>query len=90
MFHKVKSVTPQNNYLLLVSFVEGVSKIYDIKPLFNKWPVFNELKEGHLFYDVKVDQGGYGISWNKNIDLSCDELFFEGKLSDILPPLNHQ
>ena len=32
-----------------------------------------------MFYDVQVDQGGYGVSWNDDIDLSCDELFFEGK-----------
>ena len=26
-----------------------------------------------------MDQGGFGISWNDEIDLSCDELFFGGK-----------
>ena len=79
MFHKVKNVAALDNYLLSVSFVEGVTKIYDVKPLFKKWDVFNRLKEGHLFYDVQVDQGGYGVSWNDDIDLSCDELFSEGK-----------
>ena len=80
MFHKVKSVLPQDNYILLVSFSEGVSKTYDVKPLFKKWKIFNDLKKGHAFFDVKVDQGGYGISWSDNIDLSCDELFFNGKI----------
>ena len=68
MFHKVKNVAALDNYLLSVSFVEGVTKIYDVKPLFKKWDVFNRLKEGHLFYDVQVDQGGYGVSWNDDID----------------------
>lgn len=80
MFHKVKSVLPQKNYILLVSFSEGVSKIYDVKPLFKKWDIFNALKKEHVFDDVKVDQGGYGVSWSDDIDLSCDELFFNGKL----------
>ena len=79
MFHKVKSVLPQKNYILLVSFSEGVSKIYDVKPLFKKWDIFNGLKKEHVFDDVKVDQGGYGVSWSDDIDLSCDELFFNGK-----------
>ena len=79
MFHKVKNVAPLNDFILSVSFVEGVTKLYDVKPLFKKWPVFNNLKENNLFYDVQVDQGGYGVSWNDDIDLSCDELFFEGK-----------
>lgn len=80
IFHKVKNVAPLKDYLLSVSFVEGITKIYDVKPLFKKWKVFNNLKTGHLFYDVKVDQGGNGISWNNKIDLSCDELFHNGKI----------
>lgn len=79
MFHKVKSVRPMDDFVLLVSFSEGVTKTYDVKPLFAKWAVFNELKNNHLFEEVSVDQGGYGISWNDDIDLSCDELFYEGK-----------
>lgn len=79
MFHKVKSVLPQKNYSLLVSFCVGVSKIYDVKPLFNKYKVFKKLKENHLFEDVVVDQGGCGVSWSDDIDLACDELFFNGK-----------
>ncbi len=78
MFHKIKSVLPLEDYIVLVSFAEGISKKYDIKPLFEKWEVFNKLKIGHSFYDVQVDQGGYGISWSDEIDLSCDELFFNG------------
>ena len=79
MFHKVKSVLPQKNYILLVLFSEGVSKTYDVKPLFTKWKVFNDLKKEHVFEEVEVDQGGYGISWSDDIDLSCDELFYNGK-----------
>jgi len=32
-----------------------------------------------LFEQVKVDTGGFGISWNDDIDLSCDELYINGK-----------
>lgn len=80
MFHKVKSVRPMDDFVLLVSFSEGVTKTYDVKPLFSKWLVFNELKNNHLFEEASVDQGGYGVSWNDDIDLSCDELFYEGKV----------
>ena len=81
MFHKVKMVNPISDYRLSVQFAEGVTKIYDIKPLFEKWPVFNELKKNELFYSVDVDKGGYGVVWNDDIDLSCDELFANGKAS---------
>ena len=78
MFHKVKSVFPLEDYKLLVQFISGVTKVYDIKPLFNWKDVFKTLKENELFYDVSVDQGGYGISWNDDVDLSCDELWDNG------------
>ena len=32
-----------------------------------------------LFDQVKVDVGGYGISWNDDLDLSCEELWINGK-----------
>jgi len=80
MFHKVKEVYPINDYKLVVIFSEGVTKIYDVKPLFNELPIFNELKENELFNKVHVSRGGYGIIFNDEIDLSCDELFLKGEV----------
>lgn len=80
MFHKVKAVNPLPDYRFSVQFVEGVTKIYDIKPLFDKWPSFRALKESpELFSEVQVDAGGYGVIWNDDLDLSCDELFENGE-----------
>ena len=79
MFHKVKNAFPLEDYKLLIQFISGVTKIYDVKPLFSWKDVFKKLKENELFYDVNVDQGGYGVSWNDDIDLSCDELRENGK-----------
>ena len=81
MFHKIKNVIPLSDYRLNVQFVEGITKIYDVKPLFNKWDIFKLLKTEHgLFESVEVDQGGYGIVWNDDLDLSCDELFYNGEV----------
>lgn len=79
MFHKVKDVSPLPEYRLSVQFAEGVTKLYDVAPLFSKWPAFQALKEGDIFYDIEVDQGGYGVVWNDDLDLSCDELWENGK-----------
>lgn len=78
MFHKIRSVTPLDDFILRVEFCEGVTKTYDIKQLFNKFKVFNKLKNNNLFYKVKVDKGGYAVIWNKEIDLACDDLFYDG------------
>lgn len=81
MFHKVKSVNAMLNHHLCVQFSEGVTKIYDVKPLFAKWPVFKVLEDDmELFSSVEVDAGGYGVVWNDELDLSCNELFENGKV----------
>ena len=81
MFHKVKSINPILGFKLSVQFSEGVTKIYDMNQLFEKMPVFCTLKENlALFEEVEVDQGGYGIIWNDELDLSCDELWNNGVL----------
>jgi hypothetical protein len=79
MFHKVKNVIAQSNYKLTVQFSEGVTKIYDMNRLIENNPIFKPLKNNELYYEVKVDIGGYGIVWNEDIDISCDELFKNGK-----------
>ena len=80
MFHKVKAVNALPDYRLSVQFAEGVTKIYDVKPLFEKWVPFKTLtNDPALFSSVEVDVGGYGIIWNDDLDLSCDELFENGK-----------
>ena len=79
MFHKVKEVSALPEYKLSIQFTEGVTKIYDVKPLFEMWKPFRFFEEHpEAFYTVQVDTGGYGISWNENLDLSCDELYGNG------------
>ena len=79
MFHKIKNVFVLPEYKLSVQFSEGVTKIYDVKPLFERIPLFAELKDNHaVFACVSVDGGGYGIVWNDDLDLSCDELWENG------------
>lgn len=78
MFHKVKTVTPMADYKLLVHFADGKAKQYDVKPLMAKLPPFQQLSEHGTFECVTVDSGGYGISWNDDVDLSCDELWEHG------------
>ena len=79
MFYRVQAVKPLEKYKLLVTFQNGETKNYDVKPLFDKWQAFKDLAYiNGLFQQVKVDAGGYGISWNDDIDLSCDELYYNG------------
>ena len=84
MFHKVKEIKTIGKYVLLVTFCDGTIQTYDIEPLFAEIEVFNTLKAiPYLFEQVKVDIGGYGICWNDEIDLSCNELWDNGIICDI-------
>ena len=81
MFHKIKSVVPISGFRLNVQFSEGVTKTYDMKPLFEKLPAFRQLQDNpEKFYSVSVDVGGYGVIWNDELDLSCDELWENGTI----------
>lgn len=80
MFHKVKEVNALPEHKISVRFAEGITKIYDVSPLFKKYNFFTPLKDNiKLFSSVMVDQGGYGVIWNDDIDISCDELWVNGE-----------
>jgi hypothetical protein len=71
---KILSVQPLEDKKLLVKFANDAEKIYDCAQLFHL-ESFQLLKNDAFFKVVKVDAGGYGISWNDNVDLSEDELW---------------
>ena len=76
---KVKNVKPLENFELLVEFVNGEQKRYDMKPIIGEYHQFKPLEYVYKLWDqVRVDVGGYGICWNKDIDLSCIELYENG------------
>lgn len=80
MFHKIKEVIAMEESLLSVQFCEGVTKLYDVKQLAKRFLQFQELlATPATFADVHVDAGGYGIVWNDDVDLSCDELWTHGE-----------
>jgi hypothetical protein len=78
MYPRIKSISVEDNYILIVTFENDIVKKYDFKPMLNK-PEFINLKDKLLFSSVKVDVGGYGISWNDELDLSEYELWINGK-----------
>ena len=50
----------------------------DFKQLLNQFPQFMCLKNDILFKMVEVDVGGYGVSWNDELDISAEELWENG------------
>ncbi len=44
MFHKVKYVETLKDFILKITFEDNTIKYYDIKPLFDKWSIFQNFK----------------------------------------------
>lgn len=81
MTNRIISVKPLENYEIVAVFQNGIAKRYDMKRLFSIFPQFRdfEMTTG-LFRQVKVDVGGYGISWNDDLDLAAEDIWANGIL----------
>lgn len=75
---KIKAVLPLLNKQLLVTFVNSIQKIYDCQAIL-QLEQFQLLRHEAFFKEVVVDPGGYGISWNDELDLSEYELWHNGR-----------
>lgn len=79
MTHKIISVKPMENFILLVEFLNGIEKTYDVKSLYSVFPQFKVFEtDKKLFGCVAVDIGGYGISWNDDLDLDAEDIWEDG------------
>ena len=77
-YPKVKSVTPLLGKQLFITFITGETRAYDCTLLLIE-SSFYPLKDDAFFKNVRVDQAGYGVVWNDNVDLSESELWINGK-----------
>lgn len=80
MTHRIKKVKPLENFVVSVIFQDGVEKKYDMGRLFAKYPQFRTFESvAGLFEQVQVDVGGYGISWNDELDLDAETIWNDGE-----------
>ena len=77
-YPKIKSTLAINNHTLLVEFDNNEKKKYDVTPLLSK-EMFLPLRNPAFFKSVKVEQGGYAVAWNNQIDISEYELWKHGQ-----------
>ena len=79
MIHKIISVKPLEKSVLLVVFQNGIEKTYDMRNLYPIFPQFEVFETDiELFKQVQVDVGGYGISWNDDLDLDAEDIWEDG------------
>ncbi|MFP4123594.1 DUF2442 domain-containing protein [Coleofasciculus sp.] len=76
-YPKICQAKAINDHTLLIEFTNQEFKKYDIINLLEN-PQFAPLRQPAFFKNFKVEQGGYGIVWNEDIDLSEYELWKNG------------
>lgn len=76
-YPKIVFVQAIDNYQLIIGFSNHKYRQYDIKPLLKK-EMFAPLENLAFFKNVEIEQGGYAISWNEDIDISEYELWVNG------------
>jgi Protein of unknown function (DUF2442) len=74
---KIVSAHAIDDVTLLVEFSNHDRKHYNIEKLLEK-PMFFMLQNPSFFRSFRVDDGGYGIVWNDEMDLSEYELWKNG------------
>ena|GEM_PF-188277 len=75
---RISAVAVIEPFRLRAVFFDGTVKEYDL----HRWedhPAFSLLfRHPALQTAVRVAPGGYGVSWNEDIDLSAEEIYWNG------------
>jgi len=77
-YPRIQSAKAVDDHTLVIEFNNNQKRRYDITPLLER-EMFAPLKNRALFKAVQVEQGGYAIVWNSNIDISEHELWSHGQ-----------
>lgn len=78
--HKIiTKVKTLNDLKIEATFADGEVVVFDVKTMFSKYPVFQQLESKSLFNSLKIDGIGYGVSWNDDLDLSSDGIYERGE-----------
>ena len=69
------------NVVVQVTFQDGKIIRYDMSKMFSKYPQLEELRKNReLFECGHLDQGGYGIIWNEELDFSASSIYENGEV----------
>lgn len=71
---KIKYINADDNYRLLITFDNGIKKIYNFSQKFID-DRYQLLKNLAFFKSVQIEPGGYGLYWNDDLDISENELW---------------
>lgn len=72
MFHKIDMAEVIDTHMIKVKFKDGSIKTYDAMDIAKNM-------DKDIFQNVHVDTGGYGLVWDDDTDVWCNEVYEYGK-----------
>lgn len=79
MSHKIKAIKMKNDLIVEAVFFNGTVMEYNVADMFALYPQMERLEDRSLFEGARIDTGGYGISWDDELDLDAETIWEEGK-----------
>jgi hypothetical protein len=76
MMNKVVSVTPQDDYSLILAFDNGAQRVFDVRPYLDKG-IFVELKDIYYFRQGRIAFNT--VQWPHEQDFAPETLYLESK-----------
>jgi len=73
---RVTQMKPSQNFTLQITFSNGESKVFDVKPYLGIG-IFKELQDVSVFNSVKPFLGS--IQWSNGVDFCPNTLYLESK-----------
>ena len=92
MFVRAIDVEFLDGVVLDMTFQDGKVIKYDMSTMFSKYPQLKELlKNRKLFKSGYLDQGGYGVIWNDELDFDAMSIYEGGKVvGHVIISINQQ
>ena len=76
----ILKVKPLEHFRMLVAFDDGIVKLFDCKPFFEKYDFFKPMLETpEIFKQVKLDYLGDSIYWDDDMAFPADQIYELGK-----------
>ncbi len=72
----VKAVSTEDDYILLIDFIDGSRKRFDMKPIIARGGVFERLKNVAFFKKAHVDRDT--VAWDDVLDIAPESLYDRG------------
>lgn len=77
-YPRITEATALPGHQLRVRFNNGETRCYDFRPHL-ALDAFHLLRNEAFFRAVRVDAGGFGLSWNDDMDIAASELWINGR-----------